>query len=100
MWRLDADTDLPCWRFGSAAEGPRMVFTTRRGGVSDPPYDSLNLGRTSGDREDAVAENRRRALAALGLDGARLATAGLVHGTAIAEVRDAGQAPACDALLT
>ncbi|HEY2954347.1 MAG TPA: peptidoglycan editing factor PgeF [Candidatus Eisenbacteria bacterium] len=77
-----------------------MGFTTRRGGVSDPPYDSLNLGRTSGDREDAVAENRRRALAALGLDGARLATAGLVHGSAVAEVRDAGHAPACDALLT
>jgi len=77
-----------------------MLFTTRRGGVSDPPYDSLNLGGTSGDREPAVTENRRRALAALGLPRALLATAGLVHGASVAEVRGAGHTPGCDALLT
>ncbi len=100
MWRLEAEAALPCWRLRPAPDGVRMTFTTRRGGVSDPPYDSLNLGRGSGDREEAVAENRRRALAALGLPDPILATAGLVHGASVAEVRGACHTPDCDALLT
>lgn len=32
--------------------------TTRKGGVSKPPYDSLNLGQHVGDVQDAVAHNR------------------------------------------
>jgi YfiH family protein len=35
------------------------VFTDRHGGVSAPPYDSLNLGDHVGDQPDLVAENRR-----------------------------------------
>lgn len=35
-------------------------FTDRTGGVSLPPYDSLNLADHVGDAHDAVAENRRR----------------------------------------
>jgi purine-nucleoside/S-methyl-5'-thioadenosine phosphorylase / adenosine deaminase len=53
--------------------GPYVVaFTTRAGGVSEGPFDSLNLG---GRRDDPkrIAENRRRACEALGLDSARLA---------------------------
>jgi YfiH family protein len=53
--------------------GPYVVaFTTRVGGVSDGPYASLNLG-TKGDDPARVAENRRLACEALGLDHARLA---------------------------
>ncbi len=37
----------------------RALTTTRTGGVSLPPYDSLNLGDHVGDAPDAVAENRR-----------------------------------------
>ena len=36
----------------------RAVCTTRSGGVSRPPYDSLNLGDHVGDTADAVASNR------------------------------------------
>lgn len=36
------------------------VFTDRSGGVSWPPYDTLNLGGHVGDEPAAVAENRRR----------------------------------------
>jgi polyphenol oxidase len=55
------------------APGPYVVaFTTRKGGVSEGPYASLNLG-ARGDDPARVAENRRRACAALGLDAARLA---------------------------
>ena len=46
-------------------------FTTRLGGVSQPPYDSLNLGAHVGDDPDAVRENRARVAAQLNLDPAR-----------------------------
>jgi YfiH family protein len=42
------------------------LMTTRRGGVSAAPWDSLNLGRSSGDSADAVAANRARVAAASG----------------------------------
>jgi YfiH family protein len=53
------------------APGYVVAFTTRVGGVSEGPFDSLNLG---GRRDDParVAENRRRACEALGLDASRL----------------------------
>ena len=44
------------------------AFTTRRGGVSEAPFDSLNLGLHRGDKDENVAENRRRLAAALGFD--------------------------------
>ena len=50
-----------------------VVFTTRRGGVSDGPYASLNLGRRTGDVVERVDENRRRAVAEIGADAGRLA---------------------------
>jgi YfiH family protein len=45
------------------------VVTTRNGGVSWPPYDSLNLGDHVGDDPSAVAENRRRLSQSLRLPG-------------------------------
>jgi YfiH family protein len=56
-----------------------VAFTTRVGGVSRAPYDSLNLTRGTGDEADAVEENRRRACDALGLPYARLAFNRQVH---------------------
>ncbi|MFZ0468549.1 MAG: laccase domain-containing protein, partial [Thiogranum sp.] len=38
----------------------RAASTTRRGGTSEPPYDSLNLAGHVGDAAAAVQENRRR----------------------------------------
>jgi len=52
---------------------------TRLGGVSQPPWDSLNLGGTVGDDAQAVRENHRRMYAALGLDGTRACTVWQVH---------------------
>lgn len=43
-------------------------FTTRRGGVSPAPWDSLNLGPGRGDTPENVRENYRRLCAALGVD--------------------------------
>jgi YfiH family protein len=46
--------------------GATAAFSTRLGGVSDPPFDTLNLGRLTGDPR--VGENRHRLATALGLD--------------------------------
>jgi YfiH family protein len=43
-----------------------VQFTDRHGGVSRAPYDTLNVATHVGDAPDAVAENRRRAAAAVG----------------------------------
>ena len=44
------------------------VFSTRLGGQSQPPYDSLNLGLLTGDELGNVRANRARLMAALGRD--------------------------------
>jgi YfiH family protein len=53
---------VPDW---PAPPGVRAACSTREGGVSLGPHASLNLGDHVGDDEQAVAENRRRFLAAL-----------------------------------
>ena len=45
----------------------RAASTTRRGGVSNSPHDSLNLGYHPEDDVDKVTENRRRLARALDL---------------------------------
>jgi polyphenol oxidase len=55
------------------APGPYdIVFSTRRGGVSEGPFATLNLGRKLGDVPARVDENRRRLCAATGADPDRL----------------------------
>jgi polyphenol oxidase len=46
--------------------GAVAAFSTRVGGVSEPPFDTLNLGRLTGD--PGVRENRHRLGAALQID--------------------------------
>lgn len=65
--------------------GARAAFSTRQGGVSEPPFDSLNLGLLTKDEEDAVAENRLRLARALDLDPDQVAFARQVHGTDLIE---------------
>lgn len=62
------------------------VVTTRRGGVSEGVYDSLNLGLHVGDDPDAVIENRARAAAAIGLDLDDLVFSRQTHGSNVALV--------------
>ncbi len=61
-------------------------FLTRRGGVSAPPFASLNLSHSVGDDPAAVAENLRRAFAAIGLQPEESVTAWLIHGNQVARV--------------
>src|SRR6266566_5004810 len=80
-----------CWQ---SALGPAtLAFSTRRGGVSAPPYDALNLGLHVGDAPQAVQENRRRFWSAAAPAGAAPVVAEQVHGAAVAVVGagDAGR---------
>ncbi|HKO38223.1 MAG TPA: polyphenol oxidase family protein [Solirubrobacterales bacterium] len=63
------------------------AFSTRLGGVSEPPYDSLNLGLLTDDSEAAVVENRGRLAAALGFEPGQIAFASQVHGTRLVDHR-------------
>jgi YfiH family protein len=81
--------------------GVGAAVTDREGGVSRPPYDELNLADHVGDAPDAVANNRRRVLAAVGPAGRRLATMRQVHGCDVAVVDGSeGASPTADALVT
>ncbi len=63
-------------------------FSPRRGGVSPPPYDSLNLGAAVGDRPDLVATNRRRFCEALGVPPRLLFEVSQVHAATVREICD------------
>ncbi len=52
---MHPDWLIPDW---PAPRSVRAVFTSRAGGVSAPPYDSMNLGDHVGDLPGHVAENR------------------------------------------
>jgi polyphenol oxidase len=79
-----------------APAGVRAFCSERAGGVSQPPYDTLNLGDHVGDDEAAVQENRRRYAATL---QARPVFLRQVHGRGVvrlgAETPDMTQADAC-----
>ncbi|MEO5659432.1 MAG: peptidoglycan editing factor PgeF [Polaromonas sp.] len=60
---LHPDWLIPDW---PAPGGVRAVFTTRAGGVSAAPFDSMNLGDHVGDQPAAVAANRARLQRATG----------------------------------
>lgn len=64
-------------------DGARAAFSTRLGGVSEPPFDSLNLGLLTDYSPEAVGENRRRLAAALGFAPEQLVFSRQVHGTAL-----------------
>lgn len=63
------------------AVGVRIAFTGREGGVSAPPFDSLNLGSHVGDDPEAVLRNRELLLEAVGAPRAQLVVPSQVHGT-------------------
>jgi hypothetical protein len=69
--------------------GARAVFTTRRGGVSQGPYESLNLGRLTDDAPAAVQANLRSLSDRFGV---RLAWGRQVHGAQV--VSPHGDVPA------
>src|SRR5260221_8377476 len=100
MWTLDRGALVPLWRPRAATPGAVLLFSTRLGGVSPSPYDTMNLGRSTEDDPAAVTQNRERLLGAAGLSPTRLATAGQGPGAPGGEVTRPGHHPDCDALAT
>ena len=64
--------------------GARAAFSTRLGGVSQGPFESLNLGRLTGDRTGAVRENRHRLAAAIAIDPELVLIGRQAHGAELA----------------
>jgi YfiH family protein len=86
VWREDA-AGVRTLHFPALERlGVRAYFTGRAGGVSQPPYASLNWSISVGDNPAHVRQNRRRALAPAGVTPAEAAIAGLVHGVDVARV--------------
>lgn len=56
-------------------------FSTRKGGVSEGIFDSMNLSFTRGDKDDAVRENFRRMAIAIGVEEDSLVFARQTHTT-------------------
>jgi len=77
-----------------------VAQSTRHGGVSPAPYQSLNLGKSTEDDPANVAENRRRFCAALGFEPAQIAWSKQVHGDQIRYVIEPGGSEGFDALVT
>jgi polyphenol oxidase len=67
----------------------RALFTTRRGGVSTGPYESLNLGALTGDDRARVDANRERLAGLVGVPRERFAQGRQVHGTTVRRRREA-----------
>jgi YfiH family protein len=90
--------------FAVDLDGARVVFTTRRGGFSSGPDESLNLGRLTADRPQDVRRNRAALKEQLGV---QLAYIRQVHGTDVRRVvdppvepTDAIELPECDGQAT
>ncbi|MBE7003783.1 MAG: peptidoglycan editing factor PgeF [Ruminococcaceae bacterium] len=77
----------------SAVGGIRHAFTTRLGGVSPAPFDSLNFNEKNGDTQENVLENYRLLGQAAGLDMARAVGNKQVHSDLVRFIRaeDAGK---------
>ena len=71
--------------------GPyRVAFSTRVGGVSEGPYESLNLGMLTADDSERVVENRRRLCEAVGADAAAAAMGWQMHGARVTQAESRG----------
>jgi polyphenol oxidase len=81
--------------------GPyEVVFSTRKGGVSEGPYASLNLSRMSGDDVERVDENRRRLCAEIGADLEALALNRQIQSTTVHRARAGARGTPGDGLWT
>ena len=85
----------PDWPAPRSVQG---AVSTRTGGVSAGPYESLNLGGHVGDQAARVAENRRRLRTALALE-AEPVWLQQEHGTTVTRLGRVSSAPVADAAV-
>lgn len=78
---------LRVFRFDSFPENEiSHGVLSRKGGISPPPWESLNVGGNLGDAPERVAENRQRAFNALALDLSQAFDVWQVHSATILPV--------------
>jgi YfiH family protein len=77
-----------------------VAFSTRLGGSSGAPFDSLNLGKLTEDVPERVAENRRRLCLAAGTEVSGLSFNRQVHGDVVRHADSASQGAPGDGLCT
>jgi len=75
-------------------------FTTRSGGVSPEPFDTLNLGFKTPDERTNVTENRQIFYRYAGIDEDNIACMGQIHRSAVRIVTRGGVYEGTDGLLT
>ena len=84
----------------------RVVFSSRLGGVSEGPYESLNLGILTDDDPERVVENRRLLCGSIGVDAETTTMAWQAHGARVLQadgrgiVRPGTPLERCDGLWT
>lgn len=96
---------LPAYQFEAWLDQPCLVHAifTRHGGVSRPPYATLNLSRAVGDDPSAVEHNHTRIYRALDISPSQVVQCHLMHSSTVRVVtaRGNGQPPApADGLVT
>ncbi|MBN2185173.1 MAG: peptidoglycan editing factor PgeF [Candidatus Krumholzibacteriota bacterium] len=77
-----------------------VLFFSRKGGVSDPPFDSLNLGHGLGDPQEKVEKNREKVIKHLDLLSKNIAKMDQVHGTNIQIVDSGGPYAKTDGMIS
>ena len=92
---MHPDWLIPDW---PAPAGVRAVFTTRAGGMSAAPFDTMNLGAHVGDAPRAVQANRALLQSAIGMQAVFLHQ---VHGASVLAISKAtADGQAADASVT
>lgn len=74
-------------------------FSTRTGGVSKHPFDSLNLGMGDGDSGENIMNNRQRFGEVLGFSPEQLVHASQIHSGNVAIANQPGSIPETDAVI-
>lgn len=75
-------------------------FTTREGGISQAPYDSLNLGMSTGDSAEKVEYNRQLLYQYADVSDSCVAIMKQVHGHDVTVVTEGGLYPDSDGMIT
>ncbi|HEY7145221.1 MAG TPA: peptidoglycan editing factor PgeF [Streptosporangiaceae bacterium] len=99
-WLAPAGPGDRPWRQFEIAAGVGAMFTTRHGGASGPPYDTLNLSAAVGDRSEAVSRNRELLRQRCGPASQPVSWLRQVHGTTVREAPAAGPEQEADAQFT
>lgn len=106
------DVDGAAYFYDPQIQGTGMVshgFFSRLGGVSEPPYQSLNMGLSRPDKPEHIRENQMRGARALGMEYKKLVLVHYQHGNQVQAVsrKQAGNGivkkqalPHCDGLIT